>query len=305
MATKNEKEDEQPLAAPPVKRMTTREREDQLREEERKRQQAGERSGEVGRPKAPEREDDTEQRGQLLIDRPSDYIERTLPEDRLPAEISRGQTTRDNVNPNIPSADRGQQGPIVDPSTLGMEQGGIAPPEPQEAPPVLQGTQGAAPTPQQTPPLDTPHGTGSAASINEPVGSTIGSENPGGPGGPPAPEGGGEAETPVITALEPDECTIGEETFDLFVIGTGFNEESVIVFAGQDEPTDLEDDGSLSTGINMDVWNGPDTVKVSVKNGDKTSNEMDFTFHAEAAQRKAPPKQQKRKGKGVKAKKKR
>ena len=124
------------------------------------------------------------------------------------------------------------------------------------------------------------------ASINEPPGSNLGAV--------PVP-------TPVITSLEPSECTIGDETFDLFVVGEGFTADSVIVFAGYDEPTDLEDDGSLSTGINMDVWKGPDTVQVSVKNGDKASNEMDFTFHAATAQRKASS-QPKRKGKGVKAK---
>jgi len=227
----------------------------------------------------------------LLIDKPFDFIERTRPEDRVPAEGFHGQITRDNVNPNIPSAKLGE-GTIVDPNTLGMPQGieGVPAPEVQ----------------QQD--LTAPHGSGTAASINEPPGSTIGSENPGGPGGPPAEGGGqpgGETQTPTITALEPDECTIGEETFDLFVSGTNFTEDSVIVFAGQDEPTDLEDDGTLSTGINMDVWHGPDVVQVMVKNGDKTSNAMPFTFHAEAAQRKAPPKANKRKGKGVKAKSKR
>jgi hypothetical protein len=137
-------------------------------------------------------------------------------------------------------------------------------------------------------------GQGVEGSINEPPGSTIGS------GIPSQPPTGGESVAPAITALDPDECTIGEESFDMFVTGTGFDENSVIVFAGQDEPTDLEDDGTLSTGINMDVWQGADVVKVSVKNGALTSNEMDFTFHAEAAQRKAPPKAVKRKGKGVK-----
>ena len=37
-----------------------------------------------------------------------------------------GQKTRDNVNPAIPSSDPGTGG-IVDPASLGMEQGGTAP----------------------------------------------------------------------------------------------------------------------------------------------------------------------------------
>lgn len=236
-------------------------------------------------------------KGDLLGDnRPFDFIERTKPEDRLPPETAHGQITRDNVNPNIPSSphggDRGMG--IVDPNSLHMEQGvaGAAVPK----------------VPEGVPPPTTKlvMGQGVAGSINEPLGSSIGSNMDdkgqpitGGSGGTPAPD-----VAPVITELEPDEATIGEETFDMFVHGTGFTEDSVIVFAGQEEPTDLEDDGTLSTGINMDVWNGPDTVQVSVKNGDKMSNMMDFTFHAEPATRKAPPKANKRKGKGEKAKKK-
>jgi len=230
-------------------------------------------------------------------ERPFDYIERSKPEDRLPPETAHGQLTRDNVNPNIPSSphggDRGMG--IVDPRSLGMEGSAGA-----AVPKVPEGKEGAQPQTQLV------MGQGVAGSINEPLGSSIGSNMDdkgqpikGGSGGTPAPDA-----APVITELEPDEATIGEETFDMFVHGTGFTEDSVIVFAGQEEPTDLEDDGTLSTGINMDVWNGPDTVQVSVKNGDKMSNMMDFTFHAEPATRKAPPKANKRKGKGEKAKKK-
>ena len=86
-------------------------------------------------------------------------------------------------------------------------------------------------------------------------------------------------EAPVVTAIEPTECTIGDPSFDVVLSGTGFYEQSVIVFAGQDEPTTLTD-GKLSTGVNMDVWQGPDTVKVSVRNGPIESNEVDFTFNA-------------------------
>ena len=44
-----------------------------------------------------------------------------------------GQLTRDNVNPNIPSGKPGDPpGPIVDPNSLGMPQGGIAPTSPMQ-----------------------------------------------------------------------------------------------------------------------------------------------------------------------------
>jgi len=66
-----------------------------------------------------------EEKARLLTEKPFDYIERTRPEDpsgRL------GQQTRDNVNPHIPSGEPGNPpGPIVDPNTLGMPQGGVAP----------------------------------------------------------------------------------------------------------------------------------------------------------------------------------
>jgi len=233
--------------------------------------------------------EETERNKLLGDERPFDFIERTKPEDRLPPETAHGQITRDNVNPNIPSSPKGgERGMgIVDPKSLGMEgRAGAAVPKAPEQP--KQQTTG-------TPPLA---GTGSVTSVNEPAGSTLGS-NMDASGQPIQ---GGEDKTPVVTAVDPDECTIGDEDFDIFVHGTGFGEDSVIVFAGQDEPTDLEDDGSLSTGIDMSLWQGADTVKVSVKNGDKTSNEVDFTFHANPATRKAPAKQDKRKGKGVKAK---
>lgn len=124
------------------------------------------------------------------------------------------------------------------------------------------------------------------ASINEPPGSTIGSNIEGGSGG---------ATAPAITALDPDFAVIGDASFTIFVHGTGFLASSVIVFAGQQEPTTLEEDGTLSTGVNMDVWHGPDTVKVSVKNGTASSNELDFTFdEAPVSTRKASAPKRKR-----------
>ena len=84
---------------------------------------------------------------------------------------------------------------------------------------------------------------------------------------------------PSITSIEPTEIAIGEESTTLYVTGENFFRDSVIVFAGQNEPTTLGEDGRLSTGINMDVWHGPDVVKVAIKNGPEVSNEVDFTFN--------------------------
>jgi hypothetical protein len=85
--------------------------------------------------------------------------------------------------------------------------------------------------------------------------------------------------TPVLSALSPTEATIGDESFTLAISGTGFVAESVIMFAGQEEPTTLGE-GTVSTGVDMDVWHGPDTVPVQVKNGPLLSNILYFTFHA-------------------------
>jgi len=104
-------------------------------------------------------------------------------------------------------------------------------------------------------------------SINEP--QTVGL---------PLPQGT-EVPKPSISSITPTEMTIGDENATLYVTGENFFRDSVIVFAGQNEPTTLNEDGTLSTGINMDVWHGPDVIKVAVKNGPEVSNEVDFTFN--------------------------
>ena len=67
----------------------------------------------------------------------------------------------------------------------------------------------------------------------------------------------------------------------MVVYGHGLVQDvSVIVFAGQDEPSTLHANGTLTTGVNMSVWHGPDTVEVRVRNGDKVSEPLQFTFTA-------------------------
>lgn len=73
-----------------------------------------------------------EEHQKIIEAKPFDFIERTKPEDRIDGDVDRptgrGQLTRDNVNPAIPSAKPGE-GDIVDPKRLGMEsQAGEAPP---------------------------------------------------------------------------------------------------------------------------------------------------------------------------------
>jgi hypothetical protein len=99
-------------------------------------------------------------------------------------------------------------------------------------------------------------------------------DHPGGDGS----TGSGETLTPVIESIEPEEVAIGSDDIFFYVQGQNFTDESVMSFAGHDEPTTLEDDGRLSTIVKPSLWANPDTVKVSIRNGNMTSNEVDFAF---------------------------
>jgi hypothetical protein len=85
---------------------------------------------------------------------------------------------------------------------------------------------------------------------------------------------------PVITALMPAFCEIGGEDFTLFISGANFSDKSVIFFAGHDEPTTLNEDGTVSTGVKPSLWSAPTTVGCRVHNGAQPSNALDFEFRA-------------------------
>src|SRR5262252_9473966 len=77
---------------------------------------------------------------------------------------------------------------------------------------------------------------------------------------------------PVIDAIEPPSCAVGDPDFTLVVHGSGFYPKvSVIHFAGHDEPTTFNEDGTLSTGVKPSLWTDPVTVQCSVRNGDETT----------------------------------
>jgi hypothetical protein len=94
---------------------------------------------------------------------------------------------------------------------------------------------------------------------------------------------------PHITSIAPTTAAIGDPSFTLVVTGTGFYPDSVIVFAGNDEPTTLQGDGTLTTDVNMAVWLGPDTLPVVVRNFNVVSNAVQFTFTATAASTEQAP----------------
>lgn len=124
--------------------------------------------------------------------------------------------------------------------------------------------------------MSTPtQGQGVAGSINEPLGSTLGSNID----GPPA-------AAPVIAALEPDFAVAGDPATAVSVSGTGFTAASMVTLSGADVATVLESDGTLSVTVDP-LAEG--AIPVQVKNGTALSNIVDFTVDpsAPAATRKA------------------
>jgi hypothetical protein len=95
-------------------------------------------------------------------------------------------------------------------------------------------------------------------------------------------------EKPEITGYDPYECAIGDPDFTLVVSGTGFYPQSIIHFAGHDEPTTLTEDGTLTTGVKPSLWLAPATVQLSIFNGPIESNIVEFVFN-EAAAPATPP----------------
>ena len=143
-----------------------------------------------------------------------------------------GQLTRDNVNPNIPSAPPGEGG-IVDPNSLGMPQGGKSV---EYDPPVRSVNEPATPAePSTNAPatqemgaqwpyvgVDPLHPLNVPVSPNEPPGSNVDGD---GGGTPPEPD-------PVtLTGVTPATGVIGADV-PITAAGTGFTEASVISFGG-------------------------------------------------------------------------
>ena len=116
--------------------------------------------------------------------------------------------------------------------------------------------------PKEETPQPFPH----TASINEPQTVSL-----------PLPEGV-KVPKPVITGYDPYDCMIGDPDFTLYVTGDNFFNDSVIHFAGHDEPTTLGEDGRLSTGVKPSLWTEPATVQIQIKNGPEISDAVEFEF---------------------------
>lgn len=89
----------------------------------------------------------------------------------------------------------------------------------------------------------------------------------------------GSVKPVTIASLNPNTAVLGTPSFDLHVMGSNFDRFSVINFAGHDEPTTFVSDKELTTGVNMDMWHGPDVVSVYVKSPSGVASDLvDFTF---------------------------
>jgi hypothetical protein len=97
------------------------------------------------------------------------------------------------------------------------------------------------------------------------------------PGTPAFEEVAGQVK-PAITAITPDTCAIGDADFTLDITGIGFNENTIIFFAGHDEPTTFDGTDTVSTGVKPSLWGSPATVQVYVRNGTLHSDPVSFSF---------------------------
>jgi hypothetical protein len=96
-----------------------------------------------------------------------------------------------------------------------------------------------------------------------------------------------EVPVPAITNLNPASCLTGDPDFPLIISGDNFFGDSVINFAGQDEPTTYDADAkTLSTIVKPSLWAEPVVVQVIIKNGPAQSGSVDFEFAAPASRAK-------------------
>jgi hypothetical protein len=91
-------------------------------------------------------------------------------------------------------------------------------------------------------------------------------------------ESGEPPVAPTVTALVPNTAQLGTPSFTLHVMGTGFDEASVIVWNGAPEPTTFVSPTELTTGVNMDTAISAVTLPVAVENTHGLSDPLPFTF---------------------------
>lgn len=90
------------------------------------------------------------------------------------------------------------------------------------------------------------------------------------------PEPGGPA---ILTGISPNTAVLGDPDVTVTYSGSGFTEDSVIVFAGQDEPIVFVSENEISTIVTLSLPWGAVTVPTFVRSADGIETEAhDFTF---------------------------
>jgi hypothetical protein len=126
---------------------------------------------------------------------------------------------------------------------------------------------------------------GSVAEITGPAKIVVTSDVPGSvlidgepvekPPEPPEPE----EDPATLSSLSPNSAIAGDAAdITMIVNGSGFSEQSVIVFDGHDEPTTLISDTQVSTGVKPSLFVVPADCPVTVRNSGGMSNELVFSF---------------------------
>jgi hypothetical protein len=83
----------------------------------------------------------------------------------------------------------------------------------------------------------------------------------------------------VLTALEPSSASITDADFEGHVRGSGFTEDTVIIWNGAEENTRFVDSTDVWTIVVPSVVTAPTVLNVYVRNGDgQVSNILDFTW---------------------------
>lgn len=92
--------------------------------------------------------------------------------------------------------------------------------------------------------------------------------------------GGVDENAPLLASLDPESMNVPGPDAPILVIGSGFTEESVIVWNGSDEETEFVSATKVRTTVKVSTVEAPlpFTLPVQVRNGEAESNELQFTF---------------------------
>jgi IPT/TIG domain len=85
-------------------------------------------------------------------------------------------------------------------------------------------------------------------------------------------------EEPTLSSINPSSAVIGGEALTLEAIGSGFTEESVIVFNGGEEATTFVDETRLTTGVQPSTAGTPGGFPVLVRTFTHETAPQTFSF---------------------------